>query len=369
MANKGREYAENLVGALDRSAYGKQREVAQNTYNTNWQNVQNQYKNLQDKLKLQQQRANRDFAEGLVDVAENSFNRQRVGSGNLTNRGLAASGLTNMLAQSDTAQKGEDIGKLLKNAGAISADTADRLSQATSKYAQESSGLMGKLANTLADVGDAETAAQNRYNQTLAGIAGAMDEREANNALQAAQRAAARGSGGGGRSRAQADAENELEEFYKRATINEVLSSPDMTDRQKENYLGIIFGIDNAGKAVTAYNNNSNATDNYNKKLESLQKAANREIANNKASYQRYQRNQQNKRANEYFSRNLPTINTGSSQTNNFVRSQLAKNSPLSYDPLMSNPTSNYQDQLALSNFRNQGITYEDLAELLYGNR
>ena len=114
MANKGREYAENLVGALDRSAYNQQRDVAQNTYNTNWQNVQNQYKNLQDKLKLQQQKANRDFAEGLVDVAENSFNRERIGSGNLANRGLLASGLTNMLNQADTMQKGEDISKLYK---------------------------------------------------------------------------------------------------------------------------------------------------------------------------------------------------------------------------------------------------------------
>lgn len=255
MANKGREYAENLVGALDRSAYGQQRDVAQNVYNTNWQNVQNQYRNLQDKLKLQQQRANRDFAEGLVDVAENSFNRQRVGSGNLANRGLSASGLTNILSQADTAQKGEDIGKLLKSAGAISTETADKLGQATAKFSQESNNLMGKLANTLADVGDAETAAQNRYNQTLAGIAGAMDQREANNALQAAQRAASRGSGGG-KSKTQKDAENELEEFYKRATINEVLANPDMTNKQKENYLGIIFGIDKASNAVDYYTDN-----------------------------------------------------------------------------------------------------------------
>lgn len=262
MANRGREYAENLVGALDRSAYNQQRDVAQNTYNTNWQNVQNQYKNLQDKLKLQQQRANRDFAEGLVDVAENSFNRQRIGSSNLVNRGLAASGLNNLLSQADTAQKGEDIGKLLKSAGAISADTADKLSQATSKFAQEGSGLMGKLANALADVGDAETAAQNRYNQVLAGIAGAMDQREANNALQAAQRAASGGSSG--RSRALKKEQDKLEEFYKRATINEVLSNPEMTNTQKQQYLGIMFGIDNAGKAVDAYNHNLNVSRNIN---------------------------------------------------------------------------------------------------------
>jgi len=363
MANKGRTYAENLVGPLDRSAYGQQRTVAQNTYDTNWQNVQNQYKNLQDKLKLQQQRANRDFAEGLVDVAENSFNRQRTGSGNLANRGLSASGLSNFLAQADTAQKGEDIGKLLKSAGAISTETADKLSQANTKYAQESTNLMGKLADTLADVGDAETAAQNRYNQTLAGIAGAMDEREANNALQAAQRAASRAASGS--SRAAKEAQNELEEFYKRATINEILSSPDMDDRQKENYLGIIFGIDNAGNAVTAYQNNVNATDNYNKKLESLQKAANAEIAKNKTAIQNYNRNQQNKRNEEYFSKNMPKINV----QNDYAKSALARSNPYAYDPLMEYPVSNYRDQLALSNFKNQGITYEDLAALLYGNR
>ena len=366
MANKGREYAESLVGPLDRSAYGQQRTVAQNTYDTNWQNVQNQYKNLQDKLKLQQQRANRDFAEGLVDVAEGSFNRQRTGSGNLANRGLSASGLTNILAQADTAQKGEDIGKLLKSAGAISTETADKLSQANTKYAQESTNLMGKLADTLADIGDSETAAQNRYNQTLAGIAGAMDQREANNALQAAQRAASRGSSGG-KSKELSDAENELEEFYRRATINEILANPDMDDRQKENYLGIIFGIDNAGNAVTAYNNNLNATENYNKKLQSLQDAANAEIRNNEIARSNYNRNQSNMRTAEILNKRRPQTlgRTG----NAILDSAPNRSTPLRYVENLEYPTANYRDQIALNNFRNAGITYEDLAALLYGNR
>ena len=362
MANKGREYAENLVGALDRSDYNQQRDVAQNTYNTNWQNVQNQYRNLQDKLKLQQQKANRDFAEGLVDVAENSFNRERIGSGNLANRGLLASGLTNMLNQADTMQKGADISKLLKSAGDVSSSTADKLSQATTKFAQEGSGLLGKLADTLGDIGDAETAAQNRYNQTLAGIAGAMDEREANNALQAAQRAAS--GRGSGKSKEQTDAENELEEFYKRATINEVLSSPDMDDSQKANYLGIIFGIDNANKAVTAYNNNVNATENYNKRLKELEKAAKREIRDNKIAIQNYLRNEQNKKMNELFNNRNSNL-----QSNAILQTQLNRNNPLAYDPNMQSPLSTFTNQNALNDFRNQGITYEDLATLLYGAR
>ncbi len=365
MANRGREYAEGLVGALDRSAYNQQREVAQNTYNTNWQNVQNQYKNLQDKLKLQQQRANRDFAEGLVNVAENSLDRQRIGSGNLANRGLLASGLTNILNQSDTIQKGEEIGKLLKSADDVSLSTADKLSQATSKAAQEGTGLMGKLANTLADVGDAETAAQNQYNQTLAGIAGAMDEREANNALAAAQRAASRGSGG--RSQAQADAENELEEFYRKATINEVLSSPDMTDKQKSNYLGIMFGINGADKAVDAYNRNINATSDYNKKYKQLKKAADIEARTNKQNYQKYIRNQQNKKIDDMFSRNNPVLNRNK---NTYGDNLLRNYTPNMYNPNLDRvPEVLVQDATALRELENRGITYEDLAALLYGIR
>lgn len=361
MANRGREYAEELVGALDRGAYNQQRDVAKATYNTNWENVQNQYKNLQDKLKLQQQRANRDFAEGLVNVAENSFNRERQGSGNLANRGLSASGLTNMLNQADTAQKGEDIGNLLKTAGAISADTAGKLSQATSKAASEETGLLGKLADTLGDIGDAETALQNRYNNTLAGIAGAMDEREANNALQAAQRAA-RGGGGSGKSQELTDAENALDEFYRKAAINEVLASPDMDDQQKSNYLGIMFGINGSGNIVDAYNRNVNATNDYNTRLNELQKAANKQEARNRSA--QYVLDQYNKRQ-ELQNRYLGNRNEGLYPLNN-------TNSPYIIDDtnlLAPKVSFNYDDINALNSFKNQGITYEDLAELLYGNR
>lgn len=365
MANRGREYAEGLVGALDRSAYGQQRDVAQNTYNTNWQSVQNQYRNLQDKLKLQQQRANRDFAEGLVNVAEGSFDRQRTGSGNLANRGLAASGLTNMLNQADTVQKGEEIGNLLKTAGAISADTADKLGQATAKAAQEETNLMGKLSNTLADIGDAETAAQNQYNQTLANIAGAMDEREMNNALQAAQRAASRGSGG--KSQEQIDAENELEEFYKRAAISEVLASPDMNDTQKSNYLGIMFGINGADNVVDAYNKNINATSDYNKQYKQLKKAADKEALTNKQNYQAYNRNLQNKKIDELFSQSNPILNRNK---NTYGDNLLRNNLPNMYNPSLDRvPTVSVKDAMALQELENKGITYEDLAALLYGIR
>ena len=341
MANKGRKYAEDLVGALDRSAYNQQRQVAQNVYNTNWQNVQNQYKNLQDKLKLQQQRANAEYAEGLVDVAENSFNRERQGSANLANRGLSASGITNLFNQADTIQKGQDIEKLLKKSGNISAETAEQLSKGTSKFAEEGTGLLGKLADTLGDIGDAETALQNRYNQTLAGIAGAMDQRIANNEIQAMQRAlsraSSRSSGGSGKSKQLSKVQGELEEFYKKAAINEVLSNPDMSDQQKSNYLGIMFGMNNAGDAVRAYNNNLNAAAAYNNRLAELQKAADAES-----------------KQLQYATLYNPNKYTPSEYVGNM-------NTVLKAGPNVN--------QNSLRALQSQGPTYEDLATLLYGSR
>lgn len=367
MANRGRTYAEGLVGALDRSAYNQQRDVAQNVYSTNWQNVQNQYKNLQDKLKLQQQRANAEYAEGLVNAAENSFNRERTASGNLANRGLSASGLTNLLNQADTIQKGEEIGNLLKKSGDISLDTADKLSQATSKFAEEGTGLMGKLAGTLGDIGDAETALQNRYNQTLASIAGAMDEREANNEIQAAQRAlqraSMRASSSGGKSKELSKLEDQLDEAYRKAGITEVLSSDKLTDQQKANYLGIVYGINNAGKAVEAYNANANATENYKKKLEQLSAAAMDERRSNRKAIAETQ---------DYFNRlqKAKEIAENPNRTNwgsDFYRFQNLN----TFNNPNKTPYTNtsYANQIALQDFKKKGITYEDLAALLYGNR
>lgn len=365
MANKGREYAEGLVGALDRSAYNQQRQVAQNVYNTNWQNVQNQYKNLQDKLKLQQQRANAEYAEGLVDVAENSFNRERQGSANLANRGLSASGITNLFNQADTLQKGEDIKKLLKKSGNVSAESAEQLSKGTTKFANEGADLLGKLADSLGDIGDAETALQNRYNQTLAGIAGAMDQREANNELQAMQRALNRASSrssSSGKSRELSKLENQLTDFQKRVTINEILANNELTDNQKSNYLSTIFGMSNAGDIINASNRNANATANFNKEYAILKSAADAEAISNREAL---------KETQDWFNRQQKAAQIASNpnRTNwgaDYYRDVNTLNN--SMNRRLYTPAS-YANASALENYVNKGITYEDLANLLYGNR
>ena len=55
---------------------------------------------------------------------------------------------------------------------------------------------------------------------------------------------------------------------------------------------------------------------------------------------------------------------------NSNIDSLLRRNIPNNYNPNLNRiPTPSVQDALALQELENRGITYEDLAALLYGNR
>ena len=343
MATRGRTYAENLVGHLDRSGYQKQRDVITQSYNTNWQNIQNQYKNLTDKIKRQQDQANENFANGLVQVASNSFDRMHQSNQDMANKGLTLSGIGNLMTQSDTQIKGDEIGKLLKSVGATMSEGAEQLKNANQKIASQENELNKGYGNALGDVGSRETAAQNAFNNALADIAEAMEARQDNNDLAAKQRAAS-GSGRSGKSKE----DEELNEFYKKMAITEILSSEDMTDRQKSNSLAILFGTKNSDRVVDAFNKNSTATDTRNAKIKELQKQANK--------IQRdYTLN--NREVNPYMNRMLSY--NDKLNGNNI-------NNTLSYAPRQTIEYPN-SAQEELNNLLKTGLTYEDLAKMLYG--
>lgn len=343
MATRGRTYAENLVGALDRSGYQKQRDAITQAYNTNWQNIQNQYKNLTDKIKRQQEQANENFANGLVQVASDSFDRMSQSNQDMANKGLTLSGIGNLMVQSDTQMKGDEIGKLLKSVGATMSEGAEQLKDANQKIASQENELNKGYGSSLGDVGDSETAAQNAFNNALADIAEAMEARQDNNDLAAKQRAAS-GSGSSGTSKE----EEELNEFYKKMAITEILSSEDMTDRQKSNSLAILFGTKNSDRVVDAFNKNSTVTDTRNAKIKELQSQANK-------IQKDYILN--NREANPYMSNML---SYGDKLNGNNI------NNTLSYAPrqVIEYPNSAQEE---LNNLLNTGLTYEDLAKMLYG--
>ena len=106
MANS-RDYAKGLVGELDRTIYNTQRDVAQRTHQTNWQNLQNQYKNLTEELKTTQEEANRNYANTMANIAGEGFDRMRGYNADLVNRGVAQSGTRDLAQQANIEKKGK----------------------------------------------------------------------------------------------------------------------------------------------------------------------------------------------------------------------------------------------------------------------
>ena len=351
-----RDYAKSLVGDLDRSGYETQRNVAQNKYKTNWEDLQNQYKNLTEKLKNQQAQANEDFANGLVDVTSNSFDRMANANRNMANRGLVSSGLGNLNTQADIAQKGEDVLGLLGKQGDVTVDIATQLENASKTLANKEAQLAGDLANTLGKIGANETAAQNAYNNALSDIAASKDARDDSNDLAAKQRAASRASSGGGSNKYS----KELDEFYKNLAITEILGDENLSDQQKTNSLAILYDVGNAGDALKAFKKNENATSAYEEQLKKqndlYQKALKNEsaIKTNLANSNNYIKN--NYDVNGY----IPSGAVNNNRTAQTVASQITT-PEINYTPM----STGYKR--TINDLTNAGVTYEDLARILYG--
>lgn len=289
---KGREYAEKLVGPLDRSFYSKQSDVAEKTIQTNWDDIQNQYKNLQEKLKREQEIANRNFAEGLVGVSEGSNARMSAATDNLARSGLIASGMKDIIRQNDTITKGAEVLDLLEKTGDVNVALAENLSEANKTAVEKQNELSGKLADTLGDIGAADTATQMAYNKGLAEIGEAMEAREANNALEKAKREAEAQA----RSYSTKEQDDELEEFYRRRAIISILngvnpedgSSLDLDDNKKAMILSVMYDIGNSKDVIDAYNTNlergriaENYDEEYKKALENKQKVGSQDTFEN----------------------------------------------------------------------------------------
>jgi hypothetical protein len=285
---KGRQYAEGLVGPLDRSYYETQRNVAKQTSQTNWEDLQNQYKNLQAKLQKEQEQANRDFANGLVQVAEGSLDRMNTAQDAMATSGLSYSGLSDVMQQADTTRKGQEVLDLMGRAGDVSVNVANQLASANTSSARKQAQLADEIADTLGQIGAGETGAQMAYNQGLAGIGEAMEAREAENDLAAKQRAA--NAAASGRSKELKKWEDDLEEVYRRAGILETLQSDELSDSDKATILKVMYDVGASGKVVDNYNINTGKKEHYlvakkNAAQERLSKMAGSQLADARKQY------------------------------------------------------------------------------------
>lgn len=376
-----RKYAEDLVGQLERNHYNTQRDVANQAYQTNWQSLQNQYQNLQEKLKRQQEQSNRDFANGLVNVSEGSFNRMQNVNEDLANRGMTTSGTRNLYTQADTAQKGEDIRNLLGTSNNIAVNIANQLKSGGEALAKEQAELNQGLGEALGEIGAAETAAQMEYNKGLAGIVEAAAQRKAANAAA---------SGGGTK-----EYDDKLEQAYLRAGIAEVLRDDTLTNIEKEALLKSLYGLGNSEDILDAYYSEStisktkqDSIDRANELYEEAKKKYNDKTQSKKKpqAYEKiktpgqegYEEQKSQIQKDPYANRYNITAGNVQSNPNQYGTGVSANGNPYSY-PGGSNPQEAAEiielykklqsAEKVLNETKNKNYDLYDLYETLYGNR
>ena len=310
--NNSRKYAEDLVGALNTGHYDTQRTVANQLHKTNWEDLANQYKNLQENLEMKRQENNRAFAKGLVNTAESGYDQARANAQNLAQRGLNVSGVQNLAEQANTARKGEQVLGLLSNLGNNLEANAEKLKEATSTMAKKEAQLNADLADTLGDIGASQTSAQMNYNAGLAEIAGQKDARDMENEMAKLQREATAAANARSRE-GNGEIDDKIEEFYKRQAVASILmgvdpetgEAIDWDDKQKANALKILLKVNDADKVVSNYNSNSKLTETNTKKQETHDK----ELKNLEKEYQKQRALAKEDLEKMYAGKNAYTLN------------------------------------------------------------
>lgn len=326
-----KKYAEDLIGNWEKDIYAPQKDVTQAIYQTNWNKLSNQYNDVKDKLARNYDLARKKYTNTLNDIQNASFNRMQNANIDLANRGLSSSGIGNLVTQSDTQAKGEDIDRALSSLMQTNQANAEGLTQDVMKLGEGQTSLAGDLAGDIGKLTDADAANTQQYANLIAGIS-----------QSAAGRAASRARSGGGGSGRRTKKEKEDDELKRRILIADTLSSTDLTDQEKKDYLYKYLDVpaETAVAAVDGYNNNNLLSANQ-RKLDRLQTKSDN-YANAAARW---------KAASD--TSNIPIVR---SLGNIF-------NVPNSVNQLFTKPAIE-RTQNNMSN-----LTYTDLYELLYGKK
>ena len=326
-----KKYAENLIGKWEDDIYGPQKNVTQDIYQTNWNKLTNDFNAVKDKLARNLELARNEYTNTLNNIQDTSFNRMQNANIDLASRGLSGSGITNLVNQSDTQAKGEDIDKALSSLLDTNLSNAEGLTQDVMKLGSEQSSLAGNLAEDMGKLTDADAANAQQYANLIAGIGNS-----------AAGRAASRASSGGGSgSSKKTKEEEETDEIKRRIRIADTLASPDFTDDQKKEYLVRYLDVpaETAIAAVDGYNNNKTISNN-NIALNNAQKSL-RDIQN-------YRQARRDESSNSVLGKIVNDYNILSI--------------PGALEYYAQNRVNDLQN-------KNDNLTYTDLYKLLYGNK
>lgn len=155
---------------INLAGLNREREIANQVYNTNRETFQNTYNDLLNTIASNRQKARTDFGSGRATVNENAFMRNRETASDLASRGLRGG-----LAELGRLGNRMETGRQYSNLANTFYNTMNELDATQRTGENEYNTNLQQARNTLdaalADIGSREAAGRNAYRAQVAQLA------------------------------------------------------------------------------------------------------------------------------------------------------------------------------------------------------
>lgn len=237
-----KEYAQQQLGNLDLSYLDKERQTAQNIYNTSKSSLENSFNNLISQINSNRSDARKNFNTGRATVAENAYDANRVNQADVASRVVGSTGLKTLGEIGNRMETGKQYSNLANEFYDTMTDLDTSEKQGRQQYDTDLQSIKNTLDSTLSDIGSREAEAKNNYNLTLGQLAEAIQGRWDSNANAEASLAQARAAAAQAHNDAVNSAKQQLSEA-KRQALNNIVNSGASVDKMVAQ-IQATFGVD-----------------------------------------------------------------------------------------------------------------------------
>lgn len=172
ISSTAEQQARKLLGDLDLSTYGEQRNVVQRQHDTGLSTLKSDYDTLLKQINKNKQEGREDFSSARSVISEDSFDRARNAQTEVSNRlAGASSGLQDLGKVSNRIETGRQMSDVANKYYRSLSDLVESERQAGEKKTLGERILSDSLAGQLANIGSAEQQARSNYGNSLSSLA------------------------------------------------------------------------------------------------------------------------------------------------------------------------------------------------------
>lgn len=183
---EAQKYLGKVEDYIDLKGLNKERSIANQVYNTNYNSFQNAYNDLLDTIATNRTKARTDFGSGRSTINENAFLQNRESSSDLSSRGLRG-GITELSKLGNRMETGRQYSNLANTFYNTMNELDATQKTGENEYNTNIEQAKNTLAAALADINAREKAGRNSYNAAVAQLAEQIQARRDAAAAAAAQ--------------------------------------------------------------------------------------------------------------------------------------------------------------------------------------